>query len=141
PLAKIERQLPPGDVVALSAEGNVLVLGGAGDGIKKEPVTVLLWDVNADRELKKVTVPQNEYAHVAVANSGKTFATWGVFRDPQGKEPLDPNASPSRFVTFWDTATGKEQATFRVAGFVPARVVFSPDGALASRARNHSSTD
>lgn len=139
-LARIERRLPTGDAVALSADGAILALGGASDGFKKEPVTALLWDVAADREMKKVTVPQNEYANVALSDNGRTFATWGLHSEPDAKAP-DPNTNPARFVTFWDTAGGKEQAKFRVAGFSPSAVAFSPDGALAAVAGNTGTID
>jgi WD40 repeat protein len=134
-LCKIERRLPPGDAIALSADGTVLALGGSSDGIKKDPVTVLVWDVAADKELTKVTVPQNEYATVALSNSGKVLATWGMHNDSDTKAP-DPDKNPARLVTFWDATTGKEQAKFRSTGFSPAGVVFGPDGALAAVANN-----
>src|SRR3954471_19761248 len=61
-LVKIERRLPSADAVALSADGGVLALGGTGDGIKKDPLTVLVWDAVGDKELKKIAVAQNESA-------------------------------------------------------------------------------
>jgi WD40 repeat protein len=135
-LVRIERRLPGGDAVALSADGNVLALGGAGDNIKKDPISVLVWNVAGDKELAKVTVPQNEYANVALSNNGKTLATWGLHRDPEDKA-LNPDANPAKLVTFWDATTGKEQAKFRVGGFSPSGVAFAPDGSLAAVAGNN----
>ena len=139
-LTKLERRLPAGDAIALSADGSVLTLGGTGDNIKKDPITALVWDVAADKELKKVTVPQNEYTSVALSSNGKTLATWGLHSAPDATV-IDPETHPARFVTFWDATTGKQQAKFRVAGFSPAGVVFSPDGALAAVAGNSSTID
>jgi WD40 repeat protein len=140
-LVKIERRLPPNEAaVALSAEGAVLAIGGTGDRFKKEPATVLVWDVSTDKELKKITVPQSEYANVALSNDGKTLATWGLHFNTADKAP-DPDADPARFVTFWDVASGKELAKFRVSGNMPAGVVFAPSGALAAVADGNSSID
>jgi WD40 repeat protein len=139
-LSKIERRLPSADAVALSADGAVLALGGTGDGIKKDPLTVLVWDAVGDKELKKIAVAQNESARVALSNNGRALATWGLHRVSEDKAP-DPETNPERFVTFWDVVTGKEQAKFRVGGFTAAAVCFSPDGALAAVAGNNSSID
>jgi WD40 repeat protein len=141
-LVKVERRLPdlpgPDISVALSADGNTLALGGIGDSTKKEPVTVIVWDVAADKERTKVTVPQNVRASVALSADGKTLATWGVHLDPDSPIPPDAESNPSRLVIFWDATTGKEQSRFRVAGYAPATVAFAPDGALAAVAGTNS---
>jgi WD40 repeat protein len=139
-LAKVERRLPSSDYpAALSADGKTLALGGVGDRAKKEePLTVLLWDAAADKELKKIAVPQNEFASVALSGDGKVLASWGSYFDPEAKGPPDAEKNPSRFVTFWG-ADGKELSKFRAPGFTPAAVAFSPDGATAAVANNGSS--
>lgn len=130
--AKVERRLPGADAVGLSADGRLLVLGAASDGIKKEPLSVLLWDVAADREAKKIAVVPNDSANVALSGNGRTLAVWGLYRDPEAKGPPDPADDPSRFVTLLDVTGGKESARFRSAGSPPTAVALSPDGALAA---------
>ncbi len=131
-LARVERRLPGADAAALSADGRLLALGAAGDGIKREPLAVLLWDVNGDREIKRLGVPQNDDVRVALSGTGGTLAAWGLFRAPEAKGLADPSADMSRVVTVFDVASGKEQARFRSAGSPPATVCLSPDGALAA---------
>jgi len=139
---KVERRLPTGEIAAsISADGKTLAIGGTGDQAKKETVTVLVWDVDNDKERKKINVVQNNYAGVALSGDGKTLATWGAYYDPTAKTQPDPNTDPNRFVTFWDATTGKELAKFRVAGFSPGTVMFSPDGSLVAVANNNSSID
>lgn len=130
--AKVERRLPGADAVSLSADGRLLALGAAGDGIKREPLSVLLWDVVADREAKKFAVVPNDSANVALSGNGRTLAVWGLYRDPEAKGLPDPADDPSRVVTLFDVATGKAHARFRSAGSPPSAVSLSPDGALAA---------
>jgi WD40 repeat protein len=141
-LAKVERRLPSAESAAsLSADGAVVAIGGMGDRAKKEPVTVLVWDVAADKELKKITVPQNEYSSVAISADGKTLATWGSHFDPDAKEPPNPETNPSRFVTFWNVADGKQLSKFRVAGYMPGTVKFSPNSTLVAVGSNTGAID
>ncbi len=141
-LAKVERRLPSTDSAAsLSTDGNVLAIGGIGDRVKKDPVTVLVWDVATDKEVKKIAVPQNEYSSVAIASDGKTLATWGSHFDPDAKGPPDPETNPNRFVTFWSVADGKQLAKFRVGGYAPGTVVFSPDSSLVAVGSGNGSID
>ena len=140
-VCKVERRIPSSEHgAALSADGKIMAIGGVGERVKKEPVTVLVWDVDADKELKKFTVPQNESSMVAISADGKTVATWGSHYDPDAKAP-DPEQNPSRFVHFWDVATGKELAKFKSGGYMPGAVAFSPDGSVAAVANNNSSID
>lgn len=141
-LAKVERRLPSNDyAAAITADGKTLAVGGGatGDRSKKEPVTVLLWDVGTDKELKRIAVPQNEFAAVAVSGDGKVLASWGSYFDPEAKEPPDPEKNPGRFVSFWSAADGKELSKFRAPGYMPAAVAFSPDGAVAAVANSNTS--
>lgn len=139
--AKIERRLPGTDAVGLTADGRLLALGAAGDGIKREPLSVLLWDVGADREVRKLPAVPNDSANVFLAANGRTLAVWGVYRDPEAKSAPDAATDPSRVVTLFDVAGGKEQARFRSAGSPPAAVVLSPDGALAAVAAGNSTVE
>lgn len=142
-ITKVERSLPSSSDVAaaLSADGKTLAVGGTANREKKEPVTILVWDVDNKKELKKIAVPQNEYVNVAISDDGKAVASWGSFYDPQAKQQPDPETNPSRFVTFWDAVEGKELSKFRVSAYMPAGVVFSPDGSLAAVANGNSSID
>jgi len=140
-LCKVERRIPGAEGgAALSSDGKVLAIGGVGERVKKEAVTVLVWDVDADKELKRFTVPQNESSMVAVSGDGKVVASWGSHYDPDAKAP-DPETNPSRFVHFWDVATGKELAKFKSGGYMPGTVAFAPDGSVAAVANNNSSID
>jgi WD40 repeat protein len=141
-IAKVERRLPSTDFAAsLSADGKTLAIGGIGDRVKKDPVTVIVWDVAADKELKKIAVPQNEYSSVAISSDGKTVATWGSHFDPDAKNPPDPETNPNRFVTFWNVADGKQLSKFRVGGYMPGMVAFSPDSALVAVSSGNGSID
>jgi WD40 repeat protein len=94
--------------------------------------------VAADKELKKIAVPQNEFAGVAISGDGKVLASWGSYYDPAAKEPTDPEKNPSRLVSFWG-ADGKELSKFKVPGYAPAAVAFSPDGSVAAVANTNTS--
>jgi WD40 repeat protein len=113
----------------LSADGKVLAVGAVKRDAK-EPVEVLVWDVDAKKELARFLPLQNEQALVAIAPDGKTIATWGRYTAPPGK--ADPLHDPGRDVNFWDAATGKPLSRVRVAGYGPRGVTFSPDGTSAA---------
>ncbi len=139
-VAKVERRLPSSDAsAALSADGKTLALGGLGNREKKENASILLWDVPNDKELKKITVPLNEFVAVALAGDGKTFASWGSHYDPNAKEPTDPDKNPTRVVTFWNI-DGKELSKFRVDGYAPMAVAFSSDGSIAAVSNSSNSS-
>ena len=136
-LTKVERRLPGGDApVAISADGKLLAVGGVGDRAKKQPVTVLVWDTAEDKEVKSITVAQNDSSYVALSADGKTLANWGSHYDPDAK-PADQENGPNRFVYFWDAAAGKELAKFRVPGYMATAVAFAPNGSLVAIGGNN----
>src|SRR5262249_23602143 len=112
-----DRGLPLAD---LSADGKVLVLGASHlrDPTKKEPVEVLVWDVDKKKETARFSPPQNAQALVAVAADGKTVATWGKSYGPAGKAATEPD--PSQHVNFWDAASGKPVSKVCVTGLSPS---------------------
>jgi WD40 repeat protein len=141
-LVKVQRRLPGSTAaVALSADGKTLVLGGANEFGKQDPVTILVWGVDADKEMAKIAVPQNQWANVAVSGDGKTVASWGTHLEPEGKGNHDPEKSLNRFVHFWDAATGKELSKFRSSGFAPAAVAVNQSGSLAAVSDNNGGID
>jgi WD40 repeat protein len=120
-----DRNLPLAD---LSGNGKVLVLGAVKRD--KEPVDVLVWDVDGNKEITRFVPPQNEQALVVVSPDGKLVATWGKYSGPPGK--TDPENNPGHEVNFWDATTGKPLGKVRAIGFGPSNVVFSPDSTLAA---------
>jgi WD40 repeat protein len=136
-VAKVARPLPSGEYgVALSADGKRLAVGGAKSFDEKEkdkPVTAVVWDVDADKQLASVAPAQNQTVFVALSADGRRLATWGYHSDPAAKEPPKPEADPNRLVQFWDAATGKKTGRARMAGgFGLLAVALSPDGTLAA---------
>jgi WD40 repeat protein len=149
-LAKVQRRLPSSNYpVALSTDGKTLVLGGANEPGKADPVTVLVWDVDGDKEVQKITVPQNQSASAAVSGNGKTVATWGTHTEPGAKgapDPgvkgaPDPETNLNRFVHFWDAGTGKALGKFRSYGYAPGTVVLNGAGSLAAVSNNNGTID
>jgi hypothetical protein len=83
-----DRGLP---LAELSADGKVLVLGAVKRDTK-EPVDVLVWDVDGNKEIVRFVPAHNEQALVALAPDGKMVATWGKASAPGGK--TDPEERP-----------------------------------------------
>jgi len=132
-LAKVTRPSPSGDNgVSLSADGRRFAVGAV-QREKEKGLTVVVWDVDANRQLATVSPVQNNAVYVALSPDGRRLATWGYHYDTEAKEPPKPETDPSQVIQFWDAATGKEAAKVRLpGGFQPAVVVFSPDGSLAA---------
>jgi WD40 repeat protein len=140
-VVKILRRLPGSETAAaLAGNGKTLVLGGVNEIGKQDPITVLVWDVDADKELTKVTDPHNQWVSVAVSGDGKTFASWGSHLDPNAKGS-DPETNLSRVVRFWDAASGKELGTFRTSGYAPAAVAFTHNGSVGAVANGDGTID
>ncbi|MCS6866948.1 MAG: hypothetical protein RMJ56_13125 [Gemmataceae bacterium] len=132
-LVKIQRATPNFELGAtLSANGQRLALGSASSGGKNEKLTVLVWDVEKDRQISQITVAQNQFVHAVISGDGQIVATWGSYFDPEMMMPPDPATNPNRFVHFWDATTGKPLSQVAVEGFAPAAVAFRPDGSLAA---------
>ncbi len=134
-IAKVARSAPSSDIGAsLSADGKRLALGGSKREKEQSP-SVVVWDVDANKQITSVTPVQNETAYVALSRDGKRLATWGYHRDPDAKEPPKPEADPMRQIQFWDASTGKQTAKVHLPGVLNASAVaFSPDGTLAAAA-------
>jgi WD40 repeat protein len=136
-LAKVGRNTPSSDAsAALSADGKRLAVGGM-KGFdpkdKDKPVTAVVWDVDANKELALVTPGPNETVLVALSGSGKVLATWGFHYDRTAKQPLKPEDNPGQQVRFWDAETGKPLAKVTLAtGNQPSAVALSPDGSVAA---------
>jgi RNA polymerase sigma factor (sigma-70 family) len=98
--------------VAFSPDGKILVAGGYGGSI-------LLYDAATGRKLRELQAAASQFAALAFAPDGKTFAAAG-----------------SRRIQIWDVATGKELRRFgaelsdnvRYVGNWVAPLIFSPDG-------------
>lgn len=136
-LSKQARRVGGGEsAFALSADGKRLAFGVPGDRMKKEFPRAVVWNVDADKEVASVTVPQNESTQVALSPDGTTLANWGYHYAPNST-PADEEKNPGRFVVFWDVATGKELSRFRGAGYVPQAVAFGPKGLVAVSAGNN----
>jgi WD40 repeat protein len=132
-LVKIQRSAPNFELGAtLSADGKRLAIGSVNNVGKNEKLTVLIWDVENDKEIQKITVPQNQLVNAVISGDGRIVATWGSHFDPEMMMPPDPATNPNRFVHFWDATTGKELSKVAVEGFSPAAVAFHPDGSLAA---------
>ncbi|HSQ54503.1 MAG TPA: WD40 repeat domain-containing protein [Gemmata sp.] len=136
-MVKLTRLAPGGDHgVALSADGKRLAVGGTKSFDKKEkdkPVTAIVWDVDANKELISVTPAQNQSANVAISGNGKWLATWGYHYDQNAKQPLKPEENPSQQIQFWDASSGKEAAKATLpGGYSPTVVELSPDGSVAA---------
>jgi WD40 repeat protein len=114
-------------LVDLSGDGKVVALGGSKE---KEPLEVLVWDVDGKKEVCKFLAPQNEQAFVALSHDGKMVATWGKYTDPSGKYDYENNLG--RFVNFFDATTGKPLSKVKDLGSYPAAAAFSPDGTIAA---------
>jgi WD40 repeat protein len=131
-IAKVDRRAPSSDnSAALSLDGKTLAVGGVGDRVKKAPVVVTLWDVDGNKELKTITVPQNESASVAISGDAKTLATWGYHFNPDAKAAATDD-DLNRFVHFWDATTGKQLGKARTSGYALGAVAFNPAGTVAA---------
>ena len=113
--------------VTLSADGKLAAFGNnqeakAGD----TPMVCAVWDIDAKKEVARVTAAQNHFAEVALSPDGKTLLTRGGHLDDR---PYADPESPKNFGQAWDVATGKELG--RVAG-PTSSPTFSPDSKLVA---------
>ena len=122
-------------LVDISADGKILALGGSKRDTK-DPVDVLIWDVDGDKQIARIIPPQNEHALVAISPNGKIVATFGKYTDLTGK--FDPVGNPGQYANFFDATNGKELSKLRVIGYAPSAIAFSPDSSLAAVASTSS---
>lgn len=114
--------------VSLAADGKRVAVSGSCKSTPGDvPVTCAVWDVDANKELARVTVLQNQDASVALSPDGKTLITSGSHRDLKGLAPAD---RPDRVSQIWDVDSKAEVAR---ANWPEARTItFSPDSKLAA---------
>jgi WD40 repeat protein len=116
---------------SLSADGKVLAFDTRPRTVGRDTkIDVLVWDVEKNAQLARVTVLQNEFANGVLSPEGKLLATFGAHYDRTPNPPADA-VHPNRVVQVWEAATGKLVAALtdptRENGTV-ATAVFSPDG-------------
>ena len=130
-LTKIEREgYTAYTPVALSADGSTLAVGDhsrRGDGERQ--LTVLVWDVGAEKRRLDVEVAEDESVAVALSPDGKRVATWGTSRRRDKVDRLGPPDSP---IQFWDATNGKKLGALVVSQAYVTGVAFTPDGKSAT---------
>jgi WD40 repeat protein len=101
---------------SFSGDGKLLAVGGQGFNTK---LAVTIWDVAANKELKKIESDYDHQVQAALSADGKTVAVWGQsLRDRQHPPVL----------RLLDVTTGKARVEVKGEGYQFAHVVFSPDG-------------
>ncbi|MDB5391629.1 MAG: repeat-containing protein [Planctomycetaceae bacterium] len=183
---KAERQLPPGAILnlgapltdnrnskddvggpsidyplAFSPDGAILATGDY--PARSWNRSVILWDVKAGKELRRLRVERDELKSLAFSPNGETLA-WGSYgnirlwdvKTSQIRLQLDApdktnirsmcfSADSRRLVTtggmrihFWDVATGTEAPRMGPLDARARSVAFSPDGTLVAVASDRS---
>ena len=114
--------------VSLSADGRRVAFGAAFHSREpsKVPLTCAVWDVDAGKELRRVTTNQTGIAEVALSPDGKTLTTNGNRHLMYGG--FD-RAAPQDQTQIWDVATGAELGRGKWPKLPP---VFSPDSRLVA---------
>jgi WD40 repeat protein len=129
---KVARTNTDGGSTSLSRDGKFLAVGALADfGKNDQKLSVTVYQVDDQKTVATIPVPQNSAAHVALAADGSTLVTWGQHQLPfeAGGKPVDPEKMEGQKVQLWNVADGKELATWKVDalyGVVSAAI--SPDG-------------
>jgi WD40 repeat protein len=117
--------------VSLSADGTLFAYDARPRQVGKDAqIDVVVWDIEKNAEVARVTALQNQSVSAILSPDGKTLATFGQHfnRDPM---PAPDAVRPERVVQVWDVATGKQLVaitdTTREYGTVLS-AAFSPDG-------------
>jgi WD40 repeat protein len=114
--------------VAFAPTGTFLASGGGQWNDPTESGELKLWDTATGKEQVTFAGPLQPIAAVAFAPDGKRLAT-------AGGSTLAPNqSSGGGEVKIWDTATGKEKASFPVFNSAAFAVAFAPDGKVLAAA-------
>jgi WD40 repeat protein len=124
-LTKIESRAADCAYVALSADGSTLAVGAVADRLTPDwPLTVLVWDVGAEKRRLDVELVRHESARVALSGDGKLLATWGEVRP----ENPDARQRPDSLVRVWDATNGKSLWHVNVTRADYVAVAFAPGG-------------
>src|SRR5262249_3389799 len=107
-VAQLEADLPAGAVMALSADGKLLLAC-------LEPGEIAIWDVEKGKEVRRLEGHTAKALSVAISGDGKRILSGGL----------------DHTVRLWDAATGKELAKLQHAKGIGS-VAFSPDGKRAA---------
>jgi WD40 repeat protein len=103
-----------GGGISFSADGKLLAVDEEDD---REKLSVLLYDVAARKEVKKIPMPQTRRVIPVLSPDGKVLATWGEMESRREKEPG---------IQLWDVASCKELRKLPIDRW-DASVLFSPD--------------
>jgi WD40 repeat protein len=107
-LDPLEAQSSPANGLAFSTDGKRALIAGADRSVR-------LWDVEAERDLRRFI--------------GHTASVWSVAFSPDGSQALSGGADTT--VRLWDVATGREQRKLEGHTGLVTCVAFSPDGRKA----------
>ena len=115
--------------VSLSADGKVMAFDAAGKGATRD---VIVWNVEKDVQLARVSAIQNQNVTPVLSPDGKMLATRGRHEPPNA---ASDGVTPGTALQLWDVSAGKLIATIRdvFPGF-GAAVAFSPDGKTVATA-------
>src|SRR5262249_19711847 len=100
----------------------ILAAGNDGQGKEKNPIVI--WDVNAAKELGRLQPLHNRFLKVSLSADGKLLASCGSNFDGDDR---------SGFIQLWDTATSKELRRLdvqEIRRFGIVNIALSPDGKL-----------
>jgi RNA polymerase sigma factor (sigma-70 family) len=112
--------------VAFSPDGQLLACGGYGTretGLNTG--LVRLYDLATGKEVRQLRGHLTPVCSVAFSSDGRTLVSCGYVL--LGMRTGEPGESETRFVRFWDVATGKERPPV-LAGLRSNRALLSPDG-------------
>jgi WD40 repeat protein len=112
---------------SLSGDGRVLAF----DSGKGPTRAVIVWDLEQDAELAKVSVPQNQNVTPLLSPDGKVLATRGLYQ---------PGPNSGAGIQLWDVATGKSIATLTATAGYGSVVTFSADGRTVATSSRSSGT-
>ena len=117
--------------MSLSADGKRAAYG---DSYREKPgdqyLVYKIWDVDAGREIGRVSVAPSTTVVCHLAPDRRTLLTGGTHGGPGGPGGPTPPDSPALFTQIWDVATQKEVA--RAMWPSSYRAAFSPDSKLVA---------